>query len=157
MKTPELGGPKLLDIMALWVLRTWVVRSWEWSWRHAWAGDQWAGARGMGTPAQLICDCSSRCLGAQRGLLQETQAVLLQSKAVSMLPTVALDERDSPYLSIPFIDCSLWKNGSIPTSQCRPLNTFCGEDCPGREAYSPKISGPQLPHQHGKPCWGLCK
>jgi hypothetical protein len=53
-----------------------------------------------------------------------------------MFPRVVLDERDSPYLSILFIDGSSWKMGAchIPRVDQR-LNTFCKKECPGRKAY----------------------
>jgi hypothetical protein len=51
-------------------------------------------------------------------------------------PTVVLDKRDSPCLSIPFIYCSLWKMGAFDLLRVdQRLNTFCRKKCLGREAY----------------------
>jgi hypothetical protein len=51
-------------------------------------------------------------------------------------PTVVLDERDSPYLFISFIDCSSWKMGACHLLRVgQRLNAFFREECPGREAY----------------------
>jgi hypothetical protein len=56
-----------------------------------------------------------------------------------MLPTVVLMEEtghvDSPRLSIPFIDCPSWKMDEYQLLRVdQRLNTFCREECLGREA-----------------------
>jgi hypothetical protein len=48
-----------------------------------------------------------------------------------MLPRVVLDERDSPCLSIPFIDSSSWKMGAYHLLRV----DLYRKECQGREAY----------------------
>jgi hypothetical protein len=46
------------------------------------------------------------------------------------------DEKHSPCLSILFIDYSLWKMGAYQLLRVdQRLNTFCREECPGRDVY----------------------
>lgn len=53
-----------------------------------------------------------------------------------MLPVVVLDERDSPCLSILFIDYSSWKMGAYHLFGVdQKLNTFSRMECLEREAY----------------------
>jgi hypothetical protein len=64
-----------------------------------------------------------------------------------MFLTEVLDERDSPGLSILFIDCSSWKLGAYYFLRVdQRLNTFFRKECLGREAYW--LNLPQSPSRY---------
>jgi hypothetical protein len=59
-----------------------------------------------------------------------------------MLPITDLDGRNSPCLSIPFIDCSSWKMDAYHLLRVdQRLNTFGRKECLRREAYWLKPQG----------------
>jgi hypothetical protein len=51
-------------------------------------------------------------------------------------PHGGFDGKDSPHLSIPFIECSSWKMDAYQFLRVyQRLNTFRRKECLGREAY----------------------
>jgi hypothetical protein len=61
--------------------------------------------------------------------------VALCAKTFSMLPNSSLEE-ETVLGSKLFIDCSLWKMDAYQLLRVNQrLNTFCREECLGRETY----------------------
>ena len=77
----------------------------------------------------------------------------MQVKAFLHSPSKQFYGRDSPCLSIPFIDSSSWKmDGHQLLRLDQTLNIFCKEEYLGNGAYMLNFQCFQIPPQHGELC-----